>query len=576
MLDRDLRRALDYVKPHWRRLSLVLVLSLAGTALTLYTPYLSRDLVDDALLGRSTSALYRIIGTFAVITLLSFALNVISGLRYTRVSAEILFDMRLDLYRHLQRLSPRFYAHMPLGQIVSRINNDIGEIQRVAAEVALASVSNLLFLAGTVAMLIYLDVRLFLISLILLPPALWTLVRYRRRLEGSIAELRERSADIGTFLIDTLQGMRLTVGSNAQEREVSRFRGKNDGFIDSLMAMRKLTYYSGGLPGLIIAAGTLIVFLYGGLRVIEGTLSMGTMVAFTAYQMRLLGPVQALMDLYASIATARVSLRRVQQILDAPIEVSESSNAVALPQARGHLRFDGVSFSFGRGGAVLNELDLEIQEGEVIALVGASGGGKSTIADLLVRQLDPDAGKILLDGTDLKALKLADLRRQVVVVDQDPFMVNALIAENVRYAKPDASDAEVLAVIGAAGLADLLERMPDKLQSPVGERGRALSAGERQRVAVARALLANPAVLVLDEATGALDPATEAQVIAGYQAIMRGRTTVIITHRLELARLADRVIVLEQGRVIEEGSLDVLLARAGPFSRLFAVLQAVE
>jgi ATP-binding cassette, subfamily B, bacterial len=576
LFDRDLRRALDYVKPHWRRLSLVLVLSLAGTALTLYTPYLSRDLVDDALLGRSTSALYRIIATFAVITLLSFALNVISGLRYTRVSAEILFDMRLDLYRHLQQLSPRFYAHMPLGQIVSRINNDIGEIQRVAAEVALASVSNVLFLAGTVGMLIYLDVRLFLISLILLPPALWTLVRYRKRLEGSIAELRERSADIGTFLIDTLQGMRLTVGANAQEREVSRFRGKNDGFIDSLMAMRKLTYYSGGLPGLIIAAGTSIVFLYGGLRVIDGTLSMGTMVAFTAYQMRLLGPVQALMDLYASIATARVSLRRVQQILDAPIEVVESRSALALPQAGGHLRFDAVSFSFGRGAPVLNGLDLEIQQGEVVALVGASGGGKSTIADLLVRQLDPDTGSILLDGMDLKALKLEDLRRQVVVVDQDPFIVNASIAENVRYAKPDASEAEVLEVIRAAGLADLLERMPEKLQSPVGERGRALSAGERQRVAVARALLANPAVLVLDEATGALDPATEAQVIAGYQAIMQGRTTVIITHRLELARLADRVLVLEGGRVIEEGSPDALLAQAGRFSRLFTVLQAVE
>jgi ATP-binding cassette subfamily B protein len=310
--------------------------------------------------------------------------------------------------------------------------------------------------------------------------------------------------------------------------------------------------------------------------VIEGTLSMGTMVAFTAYQMRLLGPVQALMDLYASIATARVSLRRVQQILDAPIEVSESRNALALPQARGHLRFDAVSFSFGRGAPVLNGLDLEIQEGEVVALVGASGGGKSTIADLLVRQLDPDAGTILLDGTNLKALKLDDLRRQVVVVDQDPFILNASLAENVRYAKPDASDAEVLEVTRAAGLADLLERMPEKLQSPVGERGRALSAGERQRVAVARALLANPAVLVLDEATGALDPATEAQVIAGYQAIMRGRTTLIITHRLELARLADRVIVLDQGRVSEEGSLEVLLARAGPFSRLFAVLQAVE
>jgi ATP-binding cassette subfamily B protein len=576
VLDRDARRALAYVAPHWRRLSLVLVLSLAGTALTLYLPYLSRDLVDRGLLGRDVGALIRIVLAFSGITLASFALNVISGLRYTRVSAEILFEMRLDLYRHLQRLSPRFYAHMPLGQIVSRINSDIGEIQRVAAEVALASVSNLFFLAGTVGMLVYLDARLFLVSLVLLPPALWMLVRYRRRLESAVADLRERSADIGTFLIDTLQGMRLTVGSNAQAREVDRFRGKNDSFITSLMAMQKLTYYAGGLPGLILAAGSSLVFLYGGLRVIEGTLTLGTMVAFIAYQMRLLGPVQALMDLYASVATARVSLRRVHQILDAPIEVVESPSPIALSRVRGSLEFDRVSFGFGRAAPVLDELQLEIRAGEVVALVGSSGGGKSTMAELLVRQLDPDSGRILLDDRDLCALRLADIRDHVVVVDQDPFILNASIAENIRYARSTATNEQISKVAHAAGLAELIERLPGGLETTVGERGRALSAGERQRIAIARAFLADPAVLVLDEATAALDPATEALVVAGYQAIMRGRTTVIITHRLELARLADRVIVLERGRVCEEGAPDSLLARGGAFARLFAQLQPVE
>ncbi|MGH7468239.1 MAG: ABC transporter ATP-binding protein [Longimicrobiales bacterium] len=576
MIDRDLRRALAYVAPHWRRLILVLVLSLAGTALTLYLPYLSRDLVDRALLGRNTGALIRIVLVFSGITLASFVLNVISGLRYTRVSADILFEMRLDLYHHLQRLSPRFYAHMPLGQIVSRINSDIGEIQRVAAEVALASVSNLLFLAGTVGMLVYLDARLFLVSLVLLPAALWTLVRYRRRLETAVADLRERSADIGTFLIDTLQGMRLTVGANAQAREVDRFRGKNDGFIASLMAMRKLTYYAGGLPGLILAAGSSIVFLYGGMRVIEGTLTMGTMVAFIAYQMRLMGPVQALMDLYASVATARVSLRRVQQILDAPVDVVEPAAPIALAQVRGQLGFEHVSFSFGRGAPVLSGFQLEIQPGEVVALVGSSGGGKSTIADLLVRQLDPDSGRILLDGRDLRDLRLTDVRQYVAVVDQDPFILNATIAENIRYARSAATTEQIASVARAAGLSELIERLPAGLDTMVGERGRALSAGERQRIAIARAFLADPAVLVLDEATAALDPATEALVVAGYEAIMRGRTTVIITHRLELARLADRVVVLEQGRVCEEGSPESLLARGGAFARLFASLQPVE
>jgi ATP-binding cassette subfamily B protein len=575
VVDRDLRRALSYVHPHWRRLALVVALSLASTALSLSLPFLSKSLVDNALLGRDGGALVRIVLLFTAITLAGFGLNVVSGLRYTRVSADILFAMRLDLYRHLQRLSPRFYAHMPLGQIVSRINSDIGEIQRVAAEVALAWVGNVLFLAGATAMLLYLDARLFLVSLAVTPAAVWALVRYRRRLEAAVTVLRERSADIGTFLIETLQGMRLVVGSNAQGREVGRFRSRNDGFVDALMDMRRLTYLAGGLPGLLLAGGTGAVFLYGGWRVIEGTLTLGTLVAFVAYQMRLLGPVQALMGLYASIATARVSLRRVHEILDAPVDVLEADRPVPLPRARGDVTFADVSFGFGRGGAVLDGLRLEIAAGEVVALVGASGGGKSTIADLLVRQLDPDAGRVLLDGHDLRTLRLADLRRRVVVVDQDPFVLNASIAENIRYARPDAADAEVAAAAGAAGLGELLARLPAGLATSVGERGRALSAGERQRIALARAFLADPAVLVLDEATGALDPATEAQVVAGYEAVMRGRTTLVITHRLELARVADRVVVLEAGRAVEEGTAAELLARGGEFARVFARLEPV-
>jgi ATP-binding cassette subfamily B protein len=570
MLDIDLRRALAYIRPYWRRLLLVLVLSVAGGGLSLYLPYLSRALVDDALLARDMDALVRIVITFAGVTLISFAFNVISGLRYTRVSAEILFDMRLAVYRHLQRLSPRFYAKMPLGQIVSRINSDIGEIQRVVAEVALAWVGSTLFLIGTIVMLIWLDFRLFLISLVALPPALWALVRYRSRLEDAVTSMRQRSAEIGTFLIDTLQGMRMVVGSNAQEREVTRFRSRNDAFIGALMGMTRINYLSGGLPGLFLAAGTAIVFLYGGSRVIDGSLTMGTLVAFVAYQMRLLGPVQALMGLYASLATARVSLRRVHEILDAPVDVTESAAPVSLPAVRGEVILDDVSFTFGRSGLVLDSVSIHVRPGEVVAIVGPSGGGKSTIADLLVRQLDPDGGRILLDGHDLRALRLADLRRHVHVVDQDPFVLNASMAENIRYARPEASDDDVAGAARAAGLGLLLERLSEGLATQVGERGRALSAGERQRLAIARAFLASPAVLVLDEATGALDPGTELQVVAGYEAVMRGRTTIVITHRLELARRADRILALNNGRIVEEGTAAELLARRGQVARIFS------
>jgi ATP-binding cassette subfamily B protein len=571
MLDRDLRRALAYIRPHARRLILVIVLSVIGTVLSLLLPYLSKALVDDALLARDMGALVRIVALFGGITLASFVFNVISGLRYTHVSADILFDMRLNVYRHLQRLSPRFYTDMPLGQIVSRINSDIGEIQRVVAEAALAWVGNVLFLAGATAMLIYLDAKLFLIVLAALPPALWALVQYRRRLEGSVATLRERSADLGTFLIETLQGMRVVVGANAQEREVSRFAEKNDRFIDALMSMRRLTYLAGGLPGLFLAAGTTAVFLYGGSRVIAGTMTMGTLVAFTAYQMRLLGPVQGLMGLYASLATARASLHRVNQILDSPVDVVDLAGAPPIGRAMGRVGFEAVSYTFGRGGPVLDGVRLSFEPGEIVAIAGRSGGGKSTLADLLVRQIDPDAGRITLDGRDLRSLRLEDVRRNVVVVDQDPFVLNATLRENIRYALPEASESDIVEAVRAAGLDALAARLPEGLDTPVGERGRALSAGERQRLAIARAFLADPAVLVLDEATAALDPATEAQVIRGYEAVMRGRTTIVITHRMELARRADRVVVLDRGRIVEDGTAESLLARHGEFASLFAL-----
>jgi ABC-type multidrug transport system fused ATPase/permease subunit len=264
-----------------------------------------------------------------------------------------------------------------------------------------------------------------------------------------------------------------------------------------------------------------------------------------------------------------VSLRRVREILDAPVDVEEAPDAVALTDVRGRVTFDCVSFGFGRGAPVLEDFSLEVRPGERVALVGRSGEGKSTAADLLARLLDPDDGRILLDGVDVTRVKLADLRRHVVVVDQDPFLLNATLAENVRYARAEASDAAVAEAVRAAGLAELVTRLPHGVNTPVGERGRALSAGERQRVAIARAFLADPAVLVLDEATGALDPASEADVISGYEAVMRGRTTLLVTHRAELARRADRILVLEGGRVVREVDPAALGTNEHAFSELF-------
>ena len=541
----SLRDLLRYAVPYWRRLSFVLILSLAGTVLSLALPYLTKDLVNRALLGRDAMALVRILAQFAAITVGSFLLNVISGLRYTRVSADILFDMRLALYRHLQRLSPRFYARTRLGEIVSRLNNDVAEIQRIAAETALAWVGNVLYLVGSVAMLLWLDTRLFLASVVLLPASIWALTRYRKRLENKVADVRQSSADIGSFLIETLQGMRLVVASNAQDREAERFRDRNAGFVRALMSMQRLGYLSGGLPGLILSAGGAVVFLYGGMRVIQGTLSLGALVAFLAYQMRLWAPIQALMSLYASLATARVSLARVGELFEAEPDVTESPEAKPLDPVRGDITFENVSFSFDRGAPVLDAVSFDVRAGETLAIVGPSGSGKSTIADLMVRLLDPDSGTVRLDGCDLRTLRLADLRRHVAIVDQTPFMFHASIAENLRYTRPDATGEDLREAATAAGIDAFIASLPDGYDTVVGERGAALSAGERQRLAIARALLSDPAVLILDEPTAALDPVTERRVVAGLDQRRRDRTTIIITHRMELAAQADQMIVVE-------------------------------
>lgn len=565
------RRAFAYLVPYWRRLVLVLVISLISTGTTLIIPFLSKDLIDKALVGRDLAALQRIVGWFIALGVLGFVLNVTSGLRYTRVSAEILFDMRLALYAHLQRLSPRFYAKTRLGDIVSRLNNDISEIQRVAAEAALAWVGNVLFLIGSLVMMLWLDWRLALVALAPLPISLIALGFYRRRLESRVSELRQRSADIGSFLIETLQATSLVVASNAQQREQQRFRGLNGAFIESLMQMQRVTYFAGGLPGTVLAVGSAVAFFYGGLRVIDGTLTLGTMGAFLAYQMRVFAPAQALMGLWASLATAKVSWSRVREILDAPVDVIEAQPAREITKPGGEIAFEEVTLSTDRQARVLDAVSFTARPGQTVAIVGGSGVGKSTIAYLATRLLDPESGTVRLDGQDLRQLTLESIRRHVVLVEQEPTLLHSTIEENIRYVRPSASSDDVRAAAEAAGIDRFIAGLPQGYSTIVGERGLAVSAGERQRIALARAFLADPAVLVMDEPTAALDQIAQRQVIDGSRAVMRDRTTILITHRREVAMAADHVVVLDGAKVVDAGRPQDLAARSEAFARLFEI-----
>ncbi|EQB29996.1 ABC transporter ATP-binding protein [Sphingobium ummariense] len=541
------RRLAPFLRPYRGALLLVLLISLLSTALGLAQPYLSKLMIDEALLRRDMGALVRIAAIMIGVTVAGFGVNILASYRYVAVSAAMLYDIRAALLRHLQSLSPRFYGSFRLGDLVSRMNSDVSDVQRIASDTLLSVVSNLLFFVGCVAMMLWLDWRMFLVSVVLVPASLATFAHYQRRLTALTREMRERSADLGSLLVDTVMGMRVVASLRAGEHEVRRFKARNDAFVGAMLRMQLASFMTGALPGTLMTAATSAVILYGGWRIIEGGMSIGTLVAFMTYHMRLLSPIQTLMGLTSGLASARVSLGRIFELFDTRPEVEERLGALPLARADAPIRFEKVSMRYDRE-AVLREIDLEIASGSLCAILGPSGAGKSTLADLMVRYLDPDAGRILIGGVDIRDCRLDDLRREVILVDQAPFLFNDSIAANIAFAMEDVSPAAIEAAAHAAGLDGFIARLPHGLATRTGERGLALSAGERQRVVLARALLRSPSVLILDEPTSALDGDTEQLVAGRLRAALPHATIIVITHKPALARLADSVVTLEEGR----------------------------
>ena len=545
------QRALRFVLPYWKRLAGVTLIGLLATAIGLAQPYFSKLLIDSALLRRDMRALVWVAGLMAGFTIAGFVLNIISSYQYVRISAQLLFEIRLAVYRHLQTCSPRFWASRRLGDVVSRINNDAAEVQRIAADTLLAVCSNVVFLFGAAGIMVWFSPPIFLVSLVTLPFSIWALRRYQSTLSLQVRAVRERSADIGSFLIETLTGFRLVTTSNAESRETARFRSHNAGFIDALLAMQKTSFLASAVPGTVLTLTTSAIFHYGGRLVIDGRLTTGSLVALLAYHLRLLAPVQNLITLYTSLVTGSVSLSRLFELLDTPVDIRENPNATALDSVRGEVTFENVSFRYEES-PVLENVSFRVIPGTICAILGRSGVGKSTIADLLVRFYDPDQGAIRLDDHDLRSVRLNDLRNSVVLVDQASFLFQATVRENIAYGNPDATLDEITTAAQAAAIHDRVLALPQRYETLVGERGLTLSAGERHRITLARALLRNPAVLVLDEPTAALDPDTEREIVDSLRTALRGRTAIVITHRSSLASIADQVITLDGGKISEQ------------------------
>ncbi|MFO7553418.1 MAG: ABC transporter ATP-binding protein [Haliea sp.] len=527
-----LRWLAGFLLPHRIALAGLLLLSVTSSLLVLVQPYLTKLLIDDALLAGRVDALLVIVGLILGAGLLATLLSGVNRYYYTRLSGRVLFALRESVYRHLQTLSPAFFSRNRSGDILARLDGDVAELQRFSVDSLFAAVSALLGLVGTIGFMLLLSWQLTMV-LAVIAPLQWFYLRFMRpRVQDQTRQLRERSSDISAFLVETLPAMKFIQGMASEGREARRLGGLNARYLDRLLHLQLVEFATAAVPNTLTSVGRAAVFLIGGYWVIQGQLELGSLVAFASYLGMAAGPVQGLLGLYMALARVQVSLDRVRYLLDAPPDV-DAGGAVEPPQQlRQGIVLDAVSFHYPlHDEDVLQGASLEIPAGSSIGLQSPSGSGKTTIVDLLLRHYDPQAGTILVDGINLRQFDLGLWRSRIALVAQDIVLFRGSIRDNIRYARPDATDVEVEEAAQRARLGELAQRLPLGLDTPVGDRGTRLSGGERQRIAIARALLQRPLLVILDEATSAVDRDVEQEVLAMVDEVFSGQTRLLISHR---------------------------------------------
>jgi ABC-type multidrug transport system fused ATPase/permease subunit len=566
---RRLGMLVSLTRPYRARTLLSVVSLLLATATALAPPFLSKYALDDGIRRHDLGALWWIVGAFLVAGLLNWAMSYAQTYLTGWVGERILADLRTRLFNHLQRLSLGFFERNRAGVIISRLTNDVEAIDQLVTDGVTSLVQNTLTLVGTAILLFILDWRLALATLLVIPFMSIATIIFRVRSARAYAAVRERLGLLTATLAEDIAGMRIVQAFTRERTNVENFRKVAERYRDSNMETVVLNGLYFPFVDLLSSVALAVVLGYGGHLYFQGQVTLGTLFAFMLYVQNFFDPVQQLSQLYNTFLSATAALDKIADVLDEEPEVLDRPEAKPLPQVEGHVRFENVRFGYGKGPEVLHGLDLDVPAGTTVALVGHTGAGKSTIAKLLARFYDPREGAITIDGHDLRDVTQASLRRQLGIVPQEGFLFAGTVSENIAFGRPDALAGDIVSAAETIGAHEFVSHLEDGYDTQLQERGTRLSLGQRQLVALGRALLADPRILILDEATSSVDIGTERKIERALRQLLAGRTAFVIAHRLSTIRGADLIVVLEHGQVIEQGTHEELLQKRGLYTSLY-------